>query len=242
MDLPQDRGAGHWSFGVGARGFCRARRRCGRTPCRPPVRPRGRRRYVRARRRVRPRRRLEGEGLHEPLGGRGEDLQNVVALLPGGRDDGPEKRENARALEGAETAGDFHLDLPSSSILFGEVVGEGHVEVGEEPQRLGFELLSACRADWAGASFGTSPALGRRLQLRQPAMIRQGPSAPPPNSVDEGLDLFGRKRPLARLPRRAHCRIGLAQRTARISSAQASLSNSIKPSSSRRIWALQKAW
>src|SRR5271168_1646891 len=74
----------------------------------------------------------DGERLHEPLGGRGEDLQNVETLLPRGRHDGPEERENPRALEGPEAAGDLHLDLHHPQILFGEVVGEGHVEVGEE--------------------------------------------------------------------------------------------------------------
>src|SRR5271154_4761848 len=83
----------------------------------------------------------DGERLHEPLGGRGEDLQNVETLLPRGRHDGPEERENPRALEGPEAAGDLHLDLHYPQILFGEVVGEGHVEVGEETQRFGFELL-----------------------------------------------------------------------------------------------------
>src|SRR5271170_505428 len=53
----------------------------------------------------------DGERLHEPLGGRGEDLQNVETLLPRGRHDGPEERENPRALEGPEAAGDLHLDL-----------------------------------------------------------------------------------------------------------------------------------
>src|SRR5271156_41358 len=48
----------------------------------------------------------DGERLHEPLGGRGEDLQNVETLLPRGRHDGPEERENPRALEGPEAAGD----------------------------------------------------------------------------------------------------------------------------------------
>src|SRR5271163_4877203 len=70
----------------------------------------------------------DGEGLHEPLGGRGEDLQDVETLLPRGRHDGPEERENPRALEGPEAAGDLHLDLHHPQISFGEVVGEGHVE------------------------------------------------------------------------------------------------------------------
>src|SRR5277367_501473 len=70
----------------------------------------------------------DGEGLHELLGGRGEDLQDVETLLPRGRHDGPEERENPRALEGPEAAGDLHLDLHHPQILFGEVVGEGHVE------------------------------------------------------------------------------------------------------------------
>src|ERR1700674_3145310 len=40
----------------------------------------------------------DGEGLHELLGGRGEDLQEVAALLPSGRDDRSEERETTRRI------------------------------------------------------------------------------------------------------------------------------------------------
>ena len=153
----------------------------------------------------------DGERLHEPLGGRGEDLQDVETLLPRGRHDGPEERENPRALEGPEAAGDLHLDLHHPQILFGEVVGEGHVEVGEETQRFGFELLQPVEQIVAGTLFAASASLRLRLQRRQPAMIRQAHPDRRPIALDEGLDLLGRERPLSGVPRRAHRLVGLAQ-------------------------------
>ena len=66
--------------------------RCGRVPCR-------RTRLLVALERRGSGRLSDGERLHEPLGGRDEDLQDVETLLPRGRHDGPEERENPRALE-----------------------------------------------------------------------------------------------------------------------------------------------
>ena len=182
----------------------------------------------------------DGERLHEPLGGRGEDLQDVETLLPRGRHDGPEQRENPRALEGPEAAGDLHLDLHHPQISFGEVVGEG-TSKWVRIAAFGFELLQPVEQIVAGTLFAASASLRLRLQRRQPAMIRQAHPDRRPIALDEGLDLLGRS---ARFPASLAARTAsLASRsTARMSSAQGSFSNSIRPSSSRRIWALQKAW
>src|SRR5271155_5757540 len=208
MALPESAARGTWSFRAGA-WVCRAPGRSERALCCP------------ARRALFERfvacgfwRRLDGEGLHEPLGGRGEDLQDVVALLPRGRDYGSEEREKPRALQGPETAGDLHLDLHHPQILFGEVVGEGHVEIGQEPQRFGFELFQPVEQIVARALFATPACVGLRLQRGQLAVIRQAHPHRRPIALDEGLDLLGRQRPLSRLPRRLHRRVGLAQHRA----------------------------
>ena len=77
--------------------------------------------------------RLGGEGLHERLGGRRENLQDVETLLSRGGDDRSQAGENLGAFQGSERAGDFHPDLHHSQVLFGQIVGEGDVEIGEKP-------------------------------------------------------------------------------------------------------------
>ena len=62
-----------------------------------------------------------------------------------GRDDGSEAGEDLSAREGSKRARDFHFDLHHSEVLFCRVVGEEHVEIGEEAQ--GFGLESAFGAD-----------------------------------------------------------------------------------------------
>ena len=76
-------------------------------------------------------------------GGRREDLEDVEAVLSRGRDDRAEARENLSALQGSERAGDFHPDLHHPRVLFGQIVGEGDVEIGQEAQRFGFEEMLA---------------------------------------------------------------------------------------------------
>src|SRR5271170_6809299 len=75
MALPESAARGTWSLRAGA-WVCRAPGRSERALCCP------------ARRALFERfvacgfwRRLDGEGLHEPLGGRGEDLQDVVSIF-----------------------------------------------------------------------------------------------------------------------------------------------------------------
>src|ERR1700722_4442488 len=156
----------------------------------------------------------DGEGLHELLGGRGEDLQDVAALLPRGRHDGPEERENPRALEGPEAAGDLHLDLHHPQVLFGQVVGEGHVEIGEETQRFGFESLQPVEQIVAGSLFGTPSRLGWGLVFGQLAVEGEAKANRRPISLDEGCDRLGRERARPRLARLVHGGVGAKERVA----------------------------
>ena len=66
--------------------------------------------------------------------GKGERLVDVEALLSGRRNHGSEAGEVGGALRGSEAAGDFGLHLHHPQVLFGEVVGEGNREIGEEPE------------------------------------------------------------------------------------------------------------
>jgi hypothetical protein len=63
----------------------------------------------------------------------GEDFQDIVSLFSRGRDDGSEGGKGLRAFEGSERAGDFHFHFHHPQILLGQIVGEGNVEVDEEP-------------------------------------------------------------------------------------------------------------
>jgi hypothetical protein len=84
---------------------------------------------------------LCGDGSHDLIAGCGEDVEDIAALFSGGRNDGSEGDENPRPFEGSEAPRDLHSDLHHSQVLLGQVVGERHVEVGHEPQGLGFERL-----------------------------------------------------------------------------------------------------
>ena len=43
------------------------------------------------------------------------------------------RRANTGPFQGSEQAGDFHPDLHHPQVLFGQIVGEGDVEIGEKP-------------------------------------------------------------------------------------------------------------
>ena len=85
---------------------------------------------------------LEFELDGQSIGGEGQGLEDVEALLSGGRDHGAQAGEVDCALRGFEAAGDFGLHL-HPHIPFGEVVGEGNREIGEEPEGRVLEGLEA---------------------------------------------------------------------------------------------------
>ena len=97
-------------------------------------------------------------------------------------------------FEGSERPGDFHLDLHHPEVLFGQIVGEGHVEIGEEAQRFGFERFQPFEQVMAGTLLGAPARVGFRRQFGQLAM--EGEAAPDgrPITLDEGRALIGRER------------------------------------------------
>jgi hypothetical protein len=61
---------------------------------------------------------------------------------------------------------------------FGQIVGEGHVEIGKEAQRFGFERFRPFEQIMAGTLLGAPARVGFRRQFRQLAM--EGKAAPDP--------------------------------------------------------------
>src|SRR5580700_10923347 len=78
--------------------------------------------------------------------------------------------EDLSTVEGSEGPGDFYFDLHHPEVLFGQIVGEGHVEIGEEAQRFGFERFQPFEQVMAGTLLGAPTRFGFRLQFGQPAM------------------------------------------------------------------------
>ncbi len=76
-----------------------------------------------------------------------------------GRNDGSQAREDLSALEGSKGSGDFHFDLHHPEILFGQIVGEGRVEIGEEAPRFDFERLQPFEQIVAGPLLGAPTRL-----------------------------------------------------------------------------------
>ena len=70
-----------------------------------------------------------------------EGLEDVPSLLSRRSDDGAERGKVLSGVESSESSGDFHLHLHHAQGLFGEIVGEGNVEVDEEAQDVVFELM-----------------------------------------------------------------------------------------------------
>jgi hypothetical protein len=93
------------------------------------------------------------------------------------------------ACEGSKGARDFHFDLHHPEVLFGQVVGEGHVEIGEEAQGFGLEGFQPLEQIVAGAVLD-APARFRR-QFGQLAMEGKAEPNRRPEALDEGGPLIG---------------------------------------------------
>ena len=74
--------------------------------------------------------RLGGEGLHERLGVAERTCRMLKPCFRAG-DDRSQAGENLGAFR--RRAGDFHPDRHHPQVLFGQIVGEGDVEIGEKP-------------------------------------------------------------------------------------------------------------
>ncbi len=167
-------------------------------------------------------------------------MEDVGALLSGGRDDGSESGEDSSAVEGSEAARDFHFDLHHPEVLFGQIVGEGHVEIGHEPQRFGFERLQPVEQIVARALFGASARGGFGFQFGQLAMVGEAEPNRGPIALDEGRDRLGRERRGARFTRRVDGGVGVQKHRAHEFGPGPRVE---EPGdwSSRKIWALQNA-
>ena len=74
-------------------------------------------------------------------------------------------------LERPEGSGDFHFDLHHPEGLFGQVVGEGDVEVDEEAQDIVFESVQSSQEIVSGTPFGLASIGGVSGDARQFAMV-----------------------------------------------------------------------
>jgi hypothetical protein len=104
----------------------------------------------------------------------GQAVDDVPALVLGGREEGADDRQVCRALQRTEAAGDFLTELHHAPVTLGLIVGEGNGWIVEEAQRV---LLACCPAQEqvvsgaarrAAAPFGASLHQGarqRRLRL-----------------------------------------------------------------------------
>ena len=155
-----------------------------------------------------------GEGLDEGAGVCGEDCEDVVSLLSGGGDDRPQRGEGLSALDGTESARDFHLHLHHAQRLFGEIVGEWNVEVDQEPQNVVFELVQPKEQVMARPAFDLAPVRAMARQGRQFAMISQAfPQSFKVASV-EGCEKIRGERCLAALARLFDRPIGFEEKLA----------------------------
>jgi hypothetical protein len=73
--------------------------------------------------------------------------------------------------------------------------GEGHVEIGEEAQRFGFERFQPFEQIMAGTLLGAPARVGFRLQFGQRAMEGKAEPDGRPITIDEGREFIRRGRP-----------------------------------------------
>ncbi len=120
------------------------------------------------------------------------------------------------AFEGSERARDFHFDLHHPQVLFGQVIGERHVEIGEEAQGFGLEGFQSLQQVVAGPVLGSPARVGFGLQFGQLAVEGEAEPDRRPIALDEGLEVIGRKRAGARLAGFVDCEIGRKQHVAHV--------------------------
>ena len=96
-------------------------------------------------------------------------MEDVSALFGGRCDDRSQGCEGVSALGGAEAAGDFHFQFHHPERRLGEIVGEGNLEVDQEPQPVVFEPVQAEKPIVSGPAFRAAAfgaCLSRRGRLR----------------------------------------------------------------------------
>ena len=105
----------------------------------------------------------------EAFGRSAQGFEDIPSLLLGSGDDGAQYGEVVGVAPGAEAAGDFLSQLHHAQVALGLIVGEGHLRVGEEAQRLVSAPMQAQGEVVALAPF-RFPTLAGRAQRRQALM------------------------------------------------------------------------
>src|ERR1700739_1456780 len=72
-----------------------------------------------------------------------EGVDDVPAVLFGGRDERADAGEVCGTVLAAEAAGDFHLDLHHAPVAFALIVGEGDGGIAEEAQSIRLAVAQA---------------------------------------------------------------------------------------------------
>src|SRR3954466_549226 len=86
-----------------------------------------------------------------------QSVNDVPALLPGGRDEGADHGEVASPFLRPEAAGDFLPDLHHAPVALGLIVGEGHGGIVQEAQHVVLAGAEAQKEIVAGASWRSPP-------------------------------------------------------------------------------------
>src|SRR6476620_2724283 len=89
----------------------------------------------------------------------GQSVNDVPALLPGGRDEGADHGEVASPFLRPEAAGDFLPDLHHAPVALGLIVGEGHGGIVQEAQHVVLAGAETQKEIVAGASWRSPPSL-----------------------------------------------------------------------------------
>src|SRR3954454_19891071 len=96
----------------------------------------------------------------------GQSVNDVPALLPGGRDEGADHGEVASPFLRPKAAGDFLPDLHHAPIALGLIVGEGHGGIVQEAQHVVLAGAEAQEEIMAGASWRSPPSLAAAVGCR----------------------------------------------------------------------------
>src|SRR3954468_8675268 len=108
-----------------------------------------------------------------------QSVNDVPALLPGGRDEGADHGEVASPFLRPEAAGDFLPDLHHAPVALGLIVGEGHGGIVQEAQHVVLAGAEAQEEIMAGASWRSPPSLaaavGWRCSKRRLVLVEREP-------------------------------------------------------------------
>ena len=109
----------------------------------------------------------------------GQRVDDVPALLPGGREEGADEREVHRTFQRPKAAGDFLPKLHHAAVAFGLIVGEGNRRIVKEAQSVLFARCEAQEEIVSGSARRTSApfatSLGDGLRQRRLGLMECPP-------------------------------------------------------------------